>query len=224
MIKEKWKPVYLKEYKDIYEVSDQGNVRNRTTKKLYTLHKKKKYKNYFHVKITLWNRNNNKKCKNLNVSRLVYNTFYPTENFEKYHVHHRNSKPDDNRLINLQLLTPKEHYNLEYKQGKIKIGKIGHKNFSYKGPIGQFDEKGILLNVFTGKTDFTKSNFGSSGVYECVTFQRKKHKNFYWRRFPKKFKMNIGEKYDLNDPMFLRMGLKKVFKKKPKEKQLLFDY
>jgi len=218
MLKESWKPVYLKEFKDKYEVSDQGNVRNRITKKPYKVHKcsNKKY-----ITIIL----QDGACrKNMRMQRLVYNSFYPTENFHKFHVHHRNSNSFDNRLLNLQILTPREHFNLEHKQGKIKIGLLGKNSLTYKGPIGQFNKKGILLNVFIGRVDLDLSGFYNTSVYRCILNPSNTHRNCYWRRFPKKFKMEIGNRYDLNDPMFLRTARKKVFKKKPREKQLVFKF
>jgi hypothetical protein len=217
MQKEIWKPVYLKEFKHKYEISDQGNIRNRITKKPY---KANKSKNKRYNTITL---QNGTFRKNMRIQRLVYNSFYPTENFHKFHVHHRNSNSFDNRLLNLQILTPQEHYNLEYRQGKIKIGLIGKKNLTYKGPIGQFNKKGILLNVFIGCVDLELSGFHNNLVYRCILNPSNTHKNCYWRRFPKKFKTEIGNRYNLNDPMFLKTARKKAYKKKPREKQLVFD-
>lgn len=215
-MKETWKTVYLKDYKH-YEVSNQGKVRNKKTQKLLkpSSHATK------YLCVDLYNKCNRQRMR---IHRLVYNSFYPAENFENFHVHHRNGNRQDNTLPNLQKLSPQEHYNLEYKKGTVKIGRLGSKNLLFKGKIGQFDRKGILLNVFIGKTDLRYSHFTPTAVYAVINGKAKTYKGFYWKRFPKKFKPEIGQKYDLNDVMFEQMVCKKVFKKKPKNKQLCFDF
>ncbi len=63
--------------------------------------------------------------------RLVMETYNPIENMEQYIVHHINHVEDDNRLENLQWMTPSDHHRL-HKTGKVfseetrkKIGDIG---------------------------------------------------------------------------------------------------
>jgi hypothetical protein len=203
-INEIWKPVYLKEFEDLYEVSNKGNVRRDRRMLKPTLTKEK----YHQVKLC-----NGKNKKTMMLHRLVKLTFDPIDNPEQYHVHHRTPDKLNNNLYNLQYLTPREHTYLEIKKGTNRIGNIGKKSLCFKGIIGKFNKEGFLLNTYEGTYDLETNGYIHSKVYKVINKNGNTHKGYMWKRFPKKHKPEIGKQYDLNDPMFDRT-IKKT-KKQP---------
>jgi hypothetical protein len=207
-----WKPVYLENFKQSYEVSNKGRVRrgNRILKNTLTK------KGYCRVILTT-----PQNVKNMPIHRLVKFSFEPVENPEIYDVHHRDRIKTNNELYNLQMLTRKEHRKLEMKIGNNKVGLYGKKSLFFKGLTGIFNKEGYLLNVFEGKYDIELNGFDTAHVSKVILGKYKQHKGFIFKRFPKKHKPEIGKQYDLNDPMFE----KTIKKKKPKrEVQLAFKF
>lgn len=202
--KEIWKPVYLKEYKNIYEVSNTGYVRKGNFVTKGNLNNQK------YRRIVL---KNGEFKRTIAVHRLVKFTFEPVENPELYDIHHRDRVKDNNNLPNLQSLTKKEHIELEIKLGNNKIGKYGKKNLRFKGLIGCFNKEGYLINIYEGSFDLKISGFDPTRVYKVINKIRKTHKGYIWKRFPKKHKPEVGKQYDMSDPMFDRT-IKKT-KKQP---------
>lgn len=214
--KEIWKPVYLKEYKHLYEISNKGKIRRKK--------EKTKLKGYIdrdgYHRVNL---SNSGVKKMYLVHRLVKITFDPIEDYQKYHVHHRTPDKANNNFYNLQYLTSSQHNELERKKGTCKVGQIGKKSLRFKGLIGMFDKKGNLLNFYEGTQDLEASGYRNSVVYKCVSRFHLTYKGNYFRRFPKKHKPEIGKQYDLNDPMFIRMA-NKIKTSSKKESQLAFKF
>lgn len=99
-MKEVWKPI--KDYEDLYEVSNLGNIRshhfhNGTYNRIL---KPRKVKDGY-LMVALYK---NKKCKNLQVHTIVANTFITNKNNYK-EVNHKNFDKTDNRADNLEWCT-----------------------------------------------------------------------------------------------------------------------
>lgn len=96
-------------YKGKYQISNLGRVKvtsnDRTRKERILKPYIPKDKKYYVIALSDGH-NNQKQFK---IHRLVFNTFYPIDNMEKYVVHHINRNTKDNNLSNLQRLTAKEH-------------------------------------------------------------------------------------------------------------------
>lgn len=99
-INEIWKPCQW--LKNLYEVSNKGNIRHIGNNKIRTL-KTKKY-GYKSVNLVL-----DGVKKSLNVHRIVLSTFNPIEGWENLEVNHINHNPSDNKLENLEWVTKSEN-------------------------------------------------------------------------------------------------------------------
>lgn len=105
-----------KQYRDTnYEVSNLGRVRNKTTKKI----KKQGYKykglrknDYLRVYLYL-----NRKDKIVSVHRMVAECFL-SDYSDNLEVNHKNSKRNDNRAENLDMVTKEGNYQHSIKYGK----------------------------------------------------------------------------------------------------------
>lgn len=98
---ETWKPLPKERYSHLFEVSDKGNVRKTSTKRLCSQHIRNGYKatNFYDP--------STKKKNTYNVHRLVLLAF-DTEHQRRY-VNHKNGDKTDNRLENLEWVTAKEN-------------------------------------------------------------------------------------------------------------------
>lgn len=96
-----WKDI--KNYEDEYEVSNLGRVRNKKTKNILKI--ELTYNGY--ERVCLWKNGGKKKYR---VHRLVYEAFIG-EIPEGMQINHINEIKTDNRIENLNLMTPKENVN-----------------------------------------------------------------------------------------------------------------
>lgn len=206
-----WKPIYLEEFKHLYEVSNKGYVC-----KIGKCKETEKTKGHLNKGYRCFTFNNGKKVR---VHRTVKFSFEPTENPEIYAVHHRDGNKENNDLSNLQILTHKEHNELEMKIGNNRIGLYGKKSLAFKGLIGNFNKEGYLLNIFQGAFELKLNGFYYKSVYKVVVGKLKTHKGFPFRRFPKDEEPQIGKKYDLEDLL-----PKTEIKKSEKEVQMAFKF
>jgi hypothetical protein len=93
---ERWMPVAFNE---TYSVSDMGRVRNNRTQRLLVGDRNLKYS-----RVTLGERN-----LHYYIHRLVYCTFSNDYDMDGYVIDHLNRDTSDNRLCNLQKVTPAEN-------------------------------------------------------------------------------------------------------------------
>lgn len=203
-----WKPIKIKNVADLYEVSNLGNVRNKVTQKLRKPQIRKGYKAVNLYSYTL------KKGIPYKVHRLVVVTFRSIPNFEKYEVHHIDEDKCNNKIDNLQVLTPAEHRAYRYLNRKI----------------GKFDSNGVLLEVFDKKTDLLNNGFCPTSVYRVCNGVRHFYKNAVWRLFPKDYQPELYKQYNLFDEVFelpnntQQKYIKRYSKKNFTNRQLCFKF
>lgn len=99
---EVWKDITLEAYRNIYEVSSFGRVRNKQTGRYLKPWDKEGYKR---VRLTV-----NKVSKNIGVHRLLMLAFYPTDD-ETLEVHHKDGNKANNNVSNLAWVTHIENMN-----------------------------------------------------------------------------------------------------------------
>ena len=102
-MEEEWK--FIEGFNQRYSVSNTGHVRNNKTGRV--LVNVKKDTGYTKVKL---------KGKNMAVHRLVMMTFKPIDNPEKYEVDHLDNDRANNRLDNLEWVTPSENQTRRFRR------------------------------------------------------------------------------------------------------------
>ena len=126
-------------YEGLYAVSNQGFVKNLKTNRI--LKASTNYKGYQVVNLYT----KEKQITRL-VHRLVWTAFngpIPTE----LQINHINEVKSDNRLVNLDLMTPKQNV----------IYSLSHKNFNNKSkPVVAFDSEGNFVMYFDNMTQAGK--------------------------------------------------------------------
>lgn len=152
-----WKDI---EFNTNYEVSDKGIVRRKNNKNVL---KGCITSGYRSVKLTF----ENSRQQRFYVHRLVAMHFIPNDNKNKTFVNHKNGDKLDNRVENLEWVTPREN-NLHYYQ-KLQQEKKERKNSGKAIPIIQYDLSGKELARFNSMNQ-AKASTGISVVQiaRCV--------------------------------------------------------
>lgn len=96
-----WKAVNLEPYVDVYEVSDEGDVRNKLTGKVLKPFDKQGYKRARLCK--------DKVARSIGIHRLVMMSFCPVDNMDELEVDHIDGDKSNNILSNLRWVTHEEN-------------------------------------------------------------------------------------------------------------------
>lgn len=139
--KESWKPV--PGYEDHYKVSNYGNMQ-RTKKGGHTKigeNRKPAFDKQGYAIVVLFK---NGARKGMLVHRLVMLAFVGEPPDETYQVNHKNCNPSDNRLSNLEWVTPSDNLRHSYKYGKSNVS--GERNPSAKLTKQDVEKIRKLLN------------------------------------------------------------------------------
>lgn len=152
-----WKDI---EFNPNYEVSDSGIVRRKSNKNVL---KGCITSGYRSVKLTF----ENSKQQRFYVHRLVALHFIPNEDARRTFVNHKNGDKMDNRVENLEWVTPREN-NLHYYQ-KIKQDKKERKNGGKAIPVIQYDlNKNELATYSSMKKASEATGISVVQIARCV--------------------------------------------------------
>lgn len=135
---------------DNYEVSNCGNVRNKTTQ--YVLKPRLCKTGYYQVNIKF---NNETKFKNQYVHRLVAETWLSNED-NKPSVNHKDGNKSNNNVENLEWMTYTEQQNHRTKT-------LGKKNIGSPKKVGQYTKNNELITVYDS-VEQAAAHFGKSRV------------------------------------------------------------
>lgn len=176
-----WKDVFG--YEGLYRVSNMGNVKSlgngltHKTEKILKPHKSRKY-----IKVIL---SKNGVVKNHLVHKIEWEAFYG-EIPEGYQVNHIDEKPENNRLDNLCLMTPKENCNWGTRNERVSKKQINDSNKSK--PVIQYDLNGNYIKEYPSAHEIERQlGFDNGHISKCCNGKLKKTYGYIWR-----FKENYG--------------------------------
>ncbi|HEO1661555.1 NUMOD4 motif-containing HNH endonuclease [Burkholderia multivorans] len=167
---EKWRQVVGFEGK--YEVSDCGRVRSPRTGKLLA----QRLWNSGYPSVQLWAGN---KAHSRSVHRLMAAAFLGLA--PGLQVNHIDGDKGNNRLDNLEVVTPSENL-------KHAVHELGFKTPALAGvenpnarPVDRLSLDGRLLRRYLSQSDAVREGFRASCITECCNGTQKTHKGFRWR-------------------------------------------
>lgn len=147
----------IKNYEDLYEVSDTGLVRNKVSGKI--LKPGRNSRGYLLVNLY-----KDGICKSKSIHRLVAETFIPNPNHYPQ-VNHIDENKTNNNVDNLEWCT--RQYNIDYSQSK---------------PVCQYALDGRLLNTYKSVCEASRQTGISQGdISNCCLGRYKSAGGFIWK-------------------------------------------
>ena len=176
-MKREWKPV--KDYERLYEVSNFGEIKslnyNHTGKEKLLKSKKDKYG---YLTVNLYK---NGVRKSFTIHRLVYETFVG-EIPEDLQVNHIDEDKENNRVDNLNLMTPRENSNWGTRNARVADARKGLYNIKSSKAVEAIDKvTGRVVYVFPSMAEAGRQGFCQSNVTKCCRGKLKTHKCYIWR-------------------------------------------
>ena len=172
---------YMEIWKDIegypgYQVSNKGNVRSlnywHKAGKIQVL--KPNFNGQHYLKVCL-----RKEKKNYTrvVHRLVALAFIPNDDPEhKTQVNHINEDKTDNRVCNLEWVTPKENTNWGT---CIERRSLKHRDSQCRA-VKQIAPDGTIEKIWKSTHEAGRNGFQQPNVQACATGKHKTHRGFRW--------------------------------------------
>ena len=171
MNNEIWKPVL--DYIGLYEVSNLGRVRSLKFNKFRILKPFKTKKGYLHVDLC-----EDGKRKEFNIHRLVWETFNGKIP-DGMQVNHIDENKLNNRLDNLNLMTPKENTNYGTRNKRASVAMT---NGKLSDPVLQLTLDGELVREWPSMSEADRYGYNHSHISSCCNGKRKSHKGFKWMK------------------------------------------
>jgi hypothetical protein len=171
---EVWKSlVGLVENGDNYDVSNLGKVSNHVTYRM--IKPKRRWDGYLITRLNL-----NRTTKNYSTHRLVAIAFIPKIE-GKTQVNHLNGIKDDNRIENLEWVTPSENIKHAQRTGLIK-GYRGEASCKGKR-VNKYNLKGVLIETYESTVGAARANGVSNSTVsrQCTGKRKKSRFQFYFR-------------------------------------------
>ena len=174
---ETWKPVPLKEFENLYEISNYGKVRSKgtyNTCKKGIMNPMTDTSGYYHV--MLYNKGISK---DVSIHRLVALAFIPNPD-NKATVNHINCDRSDNRAENLEWTTYRE--NNDYAIKVMRDAGGNKRNNKSSRPVEQLDMNGNVINEFPSYREAERQTGISAIDKVCAGSKyRKTAGGFKWR-------------------------------------------
>lgn len=170
-----WKDI--KGYKGLYKISNLGNVKSLNYNKTRKEKIKKTYSN--NQSYTRVHLSKNGKEKSYLVHRLVYEAFYGKIPFWMQ-VNHINERKNDNRLENLNLMTPKQNTN--WGTHNIRCSKSLINNPKICKPVLQYDLEGNFIKEWPSMSEIERiMEIPTSNICNCCKLINKTAGGFIWK-------------------------------------------
>lgn len=160
-----WKQIIINGNATNYSVSDCGEVKNNITGKLLKLSLQQEY---CHVTLRI-----DRKPKRMRVHRLVAIAFIPNPDNKPY-VNHLDGNRSNNKVENLEWVTPAENTQHAVKTGLMPpIREI---------PVVQYSLSGVKLNQYKSVSEAARQTGATcEKITMCCRHQRSQHHGFQWR-------------------------------------------
>lgn len=160
-----WKQIIIDNVITNYSVSKDGRVKNNITNKELSLRTQQGYK---HATIYI-----NKKPKSCRVHRLVATAFIPNPENKPY-VNHLNGIRSDNRVENLEWVTPSENTQHAVDTGLFKPTR--------EKQVIQYGLNGEKISEYRSIAEAARQTKGLvEKIVQCCQMTRKTHNGFQWR-------------------------------------------
>lgn len=160
-----WKKIIIDNVITNYSVNEEGKVKNDITDKELSPRVQQGYK---HVTIYI-----NKKPKSCRVHRLVATAFIPNIENKPY-VNHLNGIRSDNRMENLEWVTPSENTQHAVDTGLFKPTR--------EKQVVQYSLNGDKIAIYRSISEAArKTNSSVEKIVNCCQFTRKTHNEYQWR-------------------------------------------
>lgn len=163
----------IKNYEGLYQVSNLGRIRSLKYNKVKLLKTNINSDGYYNVKLY-----KDGVTKSFRVHRLVWETFNG-DIPEGMQVNHINEIKTDNKIENLNLLTPRENHTWGTCVKRIKTKTT---NGKCSKPVFQYDLNGTFINEWPSLREVQrKLGFSNSYLSSCCNGKHKQAYGYIWR-------------------------------------------